>query len=128
MRKWIVVALLALAAVPACGSEDDGTTRQAVEEPDPVCEPGRSVTCAGPQNCQGGQVCKDDGSGWGDCLCEAPIPDGGTCERWENEDWALYCRNLMRDKPYPRRGAGCAADAVNCEDGPGEELWCCSYQ
>lgn len=34
-----------------------------------VCAPGASVACVGPGACQGGQVCRPDGSGYDPCDC-----------------------------------------------------------
>jgi len=41
-----------------------------------VCDPGDTRTCVGPGSCDGGQVCRDDGSGWEDCDCGTST--GGT--------------------------------------------------
>jgi hypothetical protein len=42
-----------------------------------VCVAGQSVFCAGSGGCAGGQACKSDGSGYGDCVCGAAGSDGG---------------------------------------------------
>jgi len=44
--------------------------------PDPVCTPGASVACIGAGGCVGGQRCNASGSGFNDCVCEAPIDAG----------------------------------------------------
>jgi hypothetical protein len=44
--------------------------------PTSSCTPGQSVACVGPGNCQGGQVCEDDGRSYG--LCDCGPADGGT--------------------------------------------------
>lgn len=87
--KWLVA--VAMAALVACTSDDDG-----LSGPSPssqggagqggeggqagskggdagasVCVPGKSEACVGPGACQGGQVCKADGSGFGPCDCGA---------------------------------------------------------
>lgn len=41
-----------------------------------MCEPGEQQECACPGGAQGAQACRDDGSGWEDCIC--PDDDGGT--------------------------------------------------
>jgi cysteine-rich repeat protein len=46
----------------ACGgisSSDSGS----------ICAPGETQSCAGPRDCQGAQICNDEGSGWGACDC-----------------------------------------------------------
>jgi hypothetical protein len=41
--------------------------------PATACVPGQSIACAGAHACEGHQVCKSDGSAYGECLCG----DGG---------------------------------------------------
>jgi hypothetical protein len=40
-----------------------------------VCEPGETQPCACPGGVEGAQACRDDGSGWEECIC--PGDDGG---------------------------------------------------
>lgn len=44
-----------------CGEKEDG---------DQVCEPGKSEECTCPGGAIGGQRCEDDGSKWGECVCD----------------------------------------------------------
>jgi hypothetical protein len=49
--------------------------------PAPACVPGATQACVGPAGCAGGQVCRNDGSGYGPCDCgaqKAPSGDAGT--------------------------------------------------
>lgn len=48
-------------ANPGCSSSSSSSASR--------CVPGASVTCAGPGNCTGYQVCKSDGSGLEACNC-----------------------------------------------------------
>ena len=61
MRALVCSVLFALLCIPvACGDDEPSGD---------VCEPGSTQTCVGPGACEGGQVCKDDGSGYGECDC-----------------------------------------------------------
>lgn len=72
VSRWIAtVALLAV----ACG--DGGEETRAPLGQAQVCAPGRSEPCTGPAGCQGGQVCDDDGAGYGECVCEVDSGGGG---------------------------------------------------
>jgi hypothetical protein len=42
-----------------------------------LCEPGESRACVGPGGCQGGQVCRPNGSGWAACDCGTGTGGGG---------------------------------------------------
>lgn len=47
------------------------------------CVPGHSVACVGVAGCSGGQVCRADGSGYGECACggsDAGVLNGGTSD------------------------------------------------
>jgi hypothetical protein len=63
LRAGALLLLGTLAATPGCGH--DG--------PSMACVPGQSIACAGAHACSGHQVCKSDGSRYGECLCG----DGG---------------------------------------------------
>jgi hypothetical protein len=57
MGRWLlpsIVLYILLAA--SCGSDSDSSAR--------ACTPGESKACTAPGGCQGGQVCKNDGSGF----------------------------------------------------------------
>ncbi len=43
---------------------------------DDVCEPGATQACVGPAQCEGGQACRADGSGWDTCDCGAASTGG----------------------------------------------------
>lgn len=49
-----------------------------------VCDPGRGVACTGIGGCAGGQLCLDDGSGFGECLCAGPTDAGVDTRREED--------------------------------------------
>lgn len=68
-RNAVLLAALAIVTTLACSSDPAAT---------PVCTAGQSVACTGPAGCSGGQVCKDDGSGFSACVCGSPNPDGGS--------------------------------------------------
>lgn len=65
---WALAMLLTLAA---CGGSDSET--ELFEGGDGgssgACVPGQSVACIGPGGCEGGQVCREDGTGYGECDC-----------------------------------------------------------
>lgn len=78
MTKALLIAnVLAVAILGlGCGSEKPAAEQNA-------CTPGLSQACVGPGACQGGQVCKADGSGYGPCDCgvggsggTGGLPDG----------------------------------------------------
>lgn len=55
---------LALSIAVACGSQnedDDGS--------DGTCVPNHAIACVGPGNCEGRQVCNQDGSSYNECQC-----------------------------------------------------------
>ncbi len=63
MRFGRIAALSLMAGtIAACGSDDSD---------DSGCVPGESVSCTGPNGCEGYQVCDDDGSGYAPCECGA---------------------------------------------------------
>ena len=62
---WVLGAALGLCAAQGCGSNEDNDQR--------ACVPGASQSCAGPQDCDGYQVCNDEGSAFEPCMCG----DGG---------------------------------------------------
>lgn len=82
MRSAIVAFSILLAA---CSSEDDGTGRQ---QPALVCAPGKSESCLGPAGCQGGQVCNDQGTAWGECVCGSTGDEGGSSDAASEPDVA----------------------------------------
>lgn len=67
MLRVFLVAALVLAGCGG-GGDDQGPT----ENPDPVCEAGRVVSCPCADGEEATQVCADDGSKWGTCACAAP--------------------------------------------------------
>jgi len=60
--RWLLILLAAL--LVSCGN-------------DGACTPGRSVGCVGANGCSGHQECRDDGSGYGACICEDAAGTGG---------------------------------------------------
>jgi hypothetical protein len=71
MRGAVLAVLLLATSVAAGCDTPDGK----------ACIPGQSSQCAGPHACEGYQVCKSDGSGYGECLCGdaglRPFPPAG---------------------------------------------------
>lgn len=47
----------------------DQAPAAAAPTPSPVCVPGASQACVGPNGCSGGEACLADGSGFGPCDC-----------------------------------------------------------
>jgi len=94
MRLAIALILLAV----GCGAEDGAAQRQGISQ---VCEPGKSAACVGPAGCTGGQVCAEDGKGWGECVCY-PNSDSG-------------------DAPHDAASTGCIGNCWGTcvEPGPG---------
>jgi hypothetical protein len=80
----VCVVTLATLVYGGCGEDDGARARRGDAGGGAgtagVCEPGRSVECTGPAGCRGGQVCRNDGSGWGACDCSGEgVPrEGGT--------------------------------------------------
>jgi hypothetical protein len=79
MWKW---GLGVLILVAGCGSDEvsqgsnggsDASTDVATEAG--ACSPGVQIACACIGGAEGAQRCKDDGSGWGECLCPDASPD-----------------------------------------------------
>lgn len=71
MARWFWVLGLVWSGV-ACGDDDSVPV---------TCTPGTTITCACPTG-TGRLVCNDEGTGYGDCSCDAgdariPQPDGG---------------------------------------------------
>lgn len=64
MRRWIAAAVCVLIA-GACSSDEDSSSKAGAT----ACVPGVSTACTGPAGCAGGQVCREDGSGYGPCDC-----------------------------------------------------------
>jgi fibro-slime domain-containing protein len=58
---------------PVDGAAGNGTGAGASE----TCTPGDTRECVGPGACRGGQMCDDDGAGWGDCDCGAELGGSG---------------------------------------------------
>jgi hypothetical protein len=85
----VCVVTLATLVYGGCGEDDGARARRGDAGGGAgtagVCEPGRSVECTGPAGCRGGQVCRDDGSGWGACDCSGEgVPrEGGTADARE---------------------------------------------
>lgn len=46
-----------------------------VTKPGAVCTPGSTLACVGPGACQGGQICLEDGRGYGPCDCGGTRPE-----------------------------------------------------
>ena len=65
---------------PSPEPDDAGATPEADAGPAPVCVAGQQVACACLGAAEGVQACKDDGSGFEACECEAPTPQEGLSE------------------------------------------------
>lgn len=76
-----------------------------------VCVPGRAVECRGALQCLGAQVCRADGLGYGECVC-----DPAHCEANFDEDPA-HCGGCFR---ACAPGLVCQAGACVCpvDDAP----------
>jgi hypothetical protein len=61
----------------ASGSAGSAATAGNAGSGSSVCAPGDTRTCVGPGNCEGGQVCRGDGSGWSACDCGAGAGGSG---------------------------------------------------
>lgn len=66
-QRLIPILILSALSTFACGG-GDGTTGYTTEAPD-GCTPGTTQVCAGPGACSGAQVCSEDGTYWGECVC-----------------------------------------------------------
>jgi hypothetical protein len=84
MRRMRVVLVAAVAlgvqvALGACGGTSM-SSQPADSGPDRMsaCVPGQSIACVSQSGCNGAQVCKDDGTGYGPCACfDAHFDEGG---------------------------------------------------
>lgn len=111
----------------AAGSGGSGTGGATVIA-NPLCTPGASVACVGAAACAGGQTCKADGSGFGECACAAPEKhDAGptvspTTKSSDGSEWV--CKNtpdysvcMCFLAGQPGATACGAADGPNCHGG-----------
>lgn len=60
-------AAVGFLSTAGCGSDSES----------PACEAGALVACAGPQGCQGEQVCAADGASLGPCECDGATANAG---------------------------------------------------
>src|SRR5262245_41314689 len=69
--RWAAAlgSILLLASTNCGGGSPSSTTDARQDMPAHLCTPGQSIACVGPAGCQGGQVCKADGSGYEPCDC-----------------------------------------------------------
>lgn len=120
------------------------------------CVPGQSIPCVGVGGCEGGQVCRDDGRGYGTCDCgdssqprdagledgdSGPINNGGDpdplpydcettfacdCTPQPDNGW---CREGGSSNPnYQNLYNGCKGRPKHCVlTGEGTAWWCCKY-
>jgi hypothetical protein len=127
----VLLATLVLALVPSlgagCGGKKDEDASTAG-----VCAPGRSIACTGAGNCDGHQVCLDDGSRYDVCVCasDGAFPEAGpnsgligaTCENDADCRAGLACLAPTSSSvggEGPSAGlcvAECARDDGTCED------------
>ena len=82
VSRWTSsLALLLLAAAPACGdssADTETSTGEATSSTTPAaepCTPGESIACACTDGGEGAQVCAEDGLSFAECVCE---PGGST--------------------------------------------------
>ena len=68
----ISVTCLSLAA---CSNQhgQNGSAQPEPEDPQHICDPGRSTSCTCTNGDSGSQTCSDDGSRWQQCTCEPDI-------------------------------------------------------
>lgn len=67
-RNFLRIApwLFALTVAAACGSEKSDE-----EVSQGACVPNQSIACVGPGNCDGRQICAEDGTRYTDCACSS---------------------------------------------------------
>jgi hypothetical protein len=111
----------------AAGASAAGASGQGAGGTPMVCIPGASVACVGPGACQGGQVCKADGSGLGPCDCGAggAAPGGaggqsaggagGSSAAGGGQAGAAGCTPLAADKACASNQCGVAKDGCGGE-------------
>ena len=83
-----------------------------------VCEAGRQLECACPNDVTGYQTCLADGSGWGDCLCECEKDCTGR-ECGDDPICGESCGTCTDNSTCSNTG-GCECDYVECSEA------CCS--
>jgi hypothetical protein len=138
VKNLLILVLGLLLTLPACGG-DAGTN-----DPGAVCEAGKSEQCACSSGDVGAQVCKSDGSAWGECTCGAASAGassggsggsvgtargGGGGTGGASVTGHEHCLQLVdgQDPTCMVKGMGtfqgmCTAPCI--QDGA---YWCCSY-
>jgi hypothetical protein len=75
-QRLIPICIFTSLFIFACGGGEGTTeTGYTTEAPD-GCTPGSTQVCAGPDACSGAQVCSEDGTYWGECVCGTPSTGG----------------------------------------------------
>ncbi len=77
------------------------------------CEPGRQLECSCAGGVTGYQTCKDDGSGWGDCVCPC-VKDCTGLECGEDPLCGESCGTCGANSTCNTSGI-CECDFVDCE-------------
>src|SRR5262249_1596000 len=86
-----------------------------------ACVPGQSIACAGDQACDASfQVCKDDGSGYGECLCSR----GGVTFTRTGPSSGLIVAACASDA-FCRKGLNCVAVTSTDINGEGPSAGFC---
>lgn len=62
----------------ACACSDDGDGSGGNSQPATLCVPGQSLSCSGPGQCAGYQICNGDGSAYLPCDCDVDASTGGS--------------------------------------------------
>lgn len=70
---------LALSIAVACGSQDEDD-----DGSDGTCVVNHAVACVGPGNCEGRQVCNQDGSSYSECQCAVGTASTTPASTWAN--------------------------------------------
>lgn len=74
-QRLIPILILSALSTFACGG-GDGEDTYTTAAPD-GCTPGSTQVCSGPGACSGAQVCSEDGTYWGECVCGTNPGTGG---------------------------------------------------
>ena len=105
-KRGCPLILFVVALTASCGS--DGSESEAGN-----CTPGRSVECTGPSGCSGYQECKDDGSGYADCIC------GNGPEGTETGGNATGGTSATAGSGGNAAGIAAGGAGASADDGPG---------
>jgi cysteine-rich repeat protein len=91
------------------------------------CTPGETQLCTCSSGSSGAQVCKEDGSGWGECLCESidsvSDPDAPDDNSGDSDDAAdTPTEDVLEEEVVePTCGDGTVEGDEECDDGNGDD-------